>query len=204
VSNFASYEPQEHCENITTSGLTSISTTTSLVLNESYLYKTQLYTTSTTTPYITSEVRYLTVGNYQWSPLFDDVSSTTPLDPTTFCDGFSDLSYGICKVVMYVMAVPQQIITSVYSMMVTTIQSVPPVSWYYQIKEQIESVQYETQTNTGIEMQMPFNQTQEFLTEEQLNTWTGGFLGTLRTLTTISLIIAYLIYLINRILYKIF
>lgn len=203
-SNTTSYPPSSHCNNVVSSGLSSVSTTTKLILNASYLYKTELYTTSTNTPYTVSEIKYITIGSFQWSPLFTDATSTIIQNPTIFCDSLSGAEKQICRIVMYVWAIPVDLVKLVYSSMVTTIIQTPPVSWYFQIKTQFESIEFSKQTNQGFTMQTPFNTSVTFLTQNQLNTWTGGYLGTLRTLTTISLIIAYFIYLVNRVLFRIF
>ena len=202
--NNTTYDFKKHCENVVVNGITSIATTTKLNLNGSYLFKTEIYTTSTSTPYITSEIRYLTVGSFQWSPLFNDATSTIFTNPTSFCDNIDMTTKGICRVAMYILAVPSSLVTNIYSLMITTITATPPVSWFFDIKKQLEAIQYTKQINSGFTLTTPFNTHVTFLTQNQLNMWTGGFLPTLRGLTTISLIIAYLMYLINRVLYKIF
>lgn len=206
ISDFQSFAPTTHCENVFTNGIFTVSTSTTLNNGSAYIYSASIYTTASgTAPYRTTLPQNLSVGNYQWSTIADfyNTGTTTEQSMSDFCSDYTGLEGAICNFVVKFFAVPGKVLGAIYANIASTMMNVPPLSWYTQIKQEMELVQYQTATNQGIEIEAPFGVGVQFLTEPQLEEWTGGYLTTLRYLTTIALWIMFLIYILQRILYRI-
>lgn len=207
VSDFLNFNPQTYCEPVLINGIGTFSTTTNLTYASTYLYTAEIYTNSTTTPFNTiTPQHYINIGVRPWSSEEDfyNNATTTIQSPQAFCANYTGLEGAICNFIVKFTAIPGQVLTQIYVGFLSTLQNVAPISWYFEIRNQIEEIQYNTSTNEGITLQTPFDTEMSMLTSEQLDTWTGNNLSLLRSLTTISLWISFLIYAMRKIMYNVF
>jgi len=204
VDDVASYNPIIHCEQPNITGSFTFGTTTDLSYEASYLIRTELYSTSTTTPFITGVIRNVTAGAYLWSSIEADLAAqgATPIDD--YCQGFENnvLAFYTCKITYRFFTIPTTVINSIYSSIYGRIQQIPPISWFVQIQTEINEMQYTTNIQEGITVEFGFDQQLTFLDPEDFNTWTGGQLSTIRFITTSFMYLMFLLYLINRLLYR--
>jgi len=103
----------------------------------------------------------------------------------------------ICAIAQFFYTVPQELAKQAFLGVFTLLQSVPPMSTYYAIKTQVQAISLSGTSTPGFSIQMPFDTTQDFLTDEQLDTWTGGKMDDMRNLTTVSLYVLFFIYFVH-------
>jgi len=203
VSNFQSFNPTKLCEPVLSTGIVDFSTSTTLINDSSFLYRVEIYTTSTSTPYQVSENRYFNTGALPWSPAVDfyNNGTTTSLTPDEFCSTVPDTlgMQSLCKIAMTILMFPGQAFTSAIASATGALQSIPPISWYYQIRIALTEVEYQSETQQGITLNTGFDTEVEMLTETQIDEYTGGNLSNLRLLTTTFIWILFVLYLIHRI-----